>query len=250
MLRRSRIAILSRYGRIAAAAAVAAAIAAPRALAQSSAVPDIGSQGGQTLELRPSIPSPQNSIPQQGEGDDNTRVIPVIPPNAQVLTLPQASTDFIGKWGGHLELTRKYGRGNPPEQTGVSLIFGEQNGGVVLATTVFGSASSQVLSTKAVTDGPRTVKLSVEGLELAGDPPVRHIEKVTLEMINKDQVECRKTVDLYVSGFTDPVMEAEYKGTLRPLTRREDRMLTEEAIRSGEVPRAQINQGNPPPPSE
>jgi hypothetical protein len=246
--------MFSRYGGLAIAAAFAAALAAAPAHAQASAVPEIRSQGGgQTLELKPPEPAAQLPMPQPGANDDNTRVIPVIPPDAQVLTLPQASTDFIGKWGGHLELTRHYGRVAAPQQTGVSLIFGEQNGGVVLATTVFGSATSQVISTKAVTDGPRTVKLSVEGLELGGQTPLRHIEKVTLDMINKNQVSCRKTVDIYVSGFTDPLMEAKYKGTLRPLTRREDRMLTEEAIRSGEVPRAQINQGNPslpPPPSE
>jgi hypothetical protein len=249
MDQRKNYARLAPYGCVAIAAAIALALGAGQpARAQSSSIPDLRSQGGQTLELKPSIPSSQSPMPQQGSNDDNTRVIPVIPPNAQVLTLPQASTDFIGKWGGHLELTRKYGRGNPPAQTGVSLVFGEQNGGVVLATTVFGSASAQILETKASTDGPRTVKLLVKGLELGDDPPLRHVEKVTLEMINKDEVQCRKSVDLYVSGFTDPVMEAEYKGTLHPLTRREDRMLTEEAIRSGQVPRAQINQGNPPPP--
>jgi len=248
MLQRKDYSRFKRYGRVAIAAAIAFAIGGRPARAQSSSIPAIRSQGGQTLELKPSMPSSQNPMPQQGGTDDNTRVIPVIPPNAQVLTLPQASTDFIGKWGGHLDLTRKYGRGNPPARTGVSLVFGEQDGGVVLATTVFGSASAQILETKASTDGPRTVKLLVKGLELGDDPPLRHVEKITLEMINKDQVQCHKSVDLYVSGFTDPLMEAEYEGTLRPLTRREDRMLTEEAIRSGQVPRAEINQGNPPPP--
>ncbi|HVA79870.1 MAG TPA: hypothetical protein VNF29_02995 [Candidatus Binataceae bacterium] len=237
--------------RLAAAAfatAFALVVAAPCARAQSNAMPQIQRQGGdQTLELKPAMPSPQNSIPPQSN-DDNTRVIPVIPPNSQVLTLPQASTDFIGKWGGHLELTRNYGRGHPPAETGVSIVFGERDGGVVMATTVFGSATSQVISTKASTDGPRTVKLEVKGLELGDNPPLRHIEKVTLEMVNRDLVKCRKSVDLYVSGFTDPVMEAHYEGTLHPMTRREDRMLTEEAIRSGEVPRARIDQGNPPPP--
>jgi len=251
MIDRENLPRLARFASAAVVAAFAIAAAVRPAHAQSSSVPNIRSQGGgQTLELQPSMPSSQNSIPRQG-GDDNTRVIPVIPPNAQVLTLPQASTDFIGKWGGHLELTRHYGHGEPPPQTGVSLVFGEQNGGVVLATTVFGNAQAQILSTKAVTDGPRTVKLEVKGLELGDDPPLRHIEKITLEMIDKDQVECHKLVDLYVSGFHDPAMEAEYTGTLHPLTKREDRMLTEEAIRSGQVPRAQINQGNPsPPPSE
>jgi hypothetical protein len=239
---------VARYTCAAIAAALVIAAGASIAQAQSNSIPSIRSQGGgQTLELQPSMPSPQSSMPQQG-GDDNTRVIPVIPPNAQVLTLPQASTDFIGKWGGHLELTRHYGHGSPPPQTGVSLVFGEQEGGVVLATTVFGNADAQIISTKAVTDGPRTVKLEVKGLELGDDPPLRHIEKITLEMIDKDQVKCHKLVDLYVSGFPDPAMEAEYTGTLHPLTRREDRMLTEEAIRSGQVPRARINEGNPPPP--
>ncbi len=251
MIDRENFPRLALCGYAAIAAGVLIAVGAWPVLAQSSSVPNIRSQGGQTLELQPSMPSPQSSMPQQGGGDDNTRVIPVIPPNAQVLTLPQASTDFIGKWGGHLDLTRHYGHGTPPEQTGVSLVFGEQDGGVVLATTVFGNADAQILSTKATSDGPRTVKLEVQGLELGDDPPLRHIDKITLEMIDKDQVKCPKLVDLYVSGFHDPAMEAEYTGTLHPLTRREDRMLTEEAIRSGQVPRARINQGNPPPqPSE
>ncbi|MGH7779095.1 MAG: hypothetical protein ACREQR_04625 [Candidatus Binataceae bacterium] len=238
---------IARCGQIAIAALFVIATGPGPAHAQARAMPDVGGQGGQTLELSPTAPSPQTSMPRQSN-DDNTRVIPVIPPNAQVLSLPQASTDFIGKWGGHLDLTRNYGQGHPPEQTGVSMVFGEQEGSVVLATTVFGNAQAQILETKASTDGPRTVKLIVKGLELGDDPPLRHVEKITLEMIDKNQVKCHKSVDLYVSGFSNPAMEAEYEGTLHPLTRREDRMLTEEAIRNGQVPRARINEGNPPPP--
>lgn len=220
------------------------------ARAQSGSIPSIRSQsGGQTLELQPSIPSPQTSMPQQG-GDDNTRVIPVIPPNAQVLTLPEASLDFIGNWGGHLRLKRHYGRGHPPELMGTSMIFGEQNGGVVLATTVIGSPDMQVLETKAETDGPRAVSLKVEGVDIGSQPPLRNIGKVYLELISKNEVKCTQTEDIYVSGFPDPIMETEFSGTLHPLTRREERLLGEEAAQSG-VPRAQIREGNPPPqPSE
>jgi hypothetical protein len=242
--------LLVRYGYPAVAAVFFIAAGACPAYAQSSSVPNIRSQGGgQTLELQPSQPSPQTSTPQQ-ENDDNTRVIPVIPPNAQVLTLPEASLDFIGNWGGHLRLTRHYGRGHPPELMGTSMIFGEQNGGVVLATTVIGSPDMQVLETKAKTDGPRAVSLRVEGLDVGSQPPLRNIGKVYLELISKNEVKCTQTEDIYVSGFPDPIMETEFSGTLHPLTRREERLLGEEAAQSG-VPRAQIREGNPPPqPSE
>lgn len=242
---------LARYACAAMVAAFVVAMGAARAHAQSSSIPNIRSQGGgQTLELQPTMPSPQTSMPQQQGEDDNTRVIPVIPPNAQVLTLPEASPDFIGNWGGHLRLKRHYGRGHPPDLMGTSMIFGEQNGGVVLATTVIGSPDMQVLETKAETDGPRAVSLKVEGVDIGSQPPLRNIGKVYLELISKNEVKCTQTEDIYVSGFPDPIMETEFTGTLHPLTRREERLLGEEAAQSG-VPRAQIREGNPPPqPSE
>ena len=207
-------------------------------------LPPIQNQTGQTLELTPQI-APQT--PRQQGQDENTRVIPVIPPNSQVLTLPQASTDFIGKWGGHLQLTHHYGQLRPPDDTIASLLFGSQQGQVVLATYVYGDANSQILKTSADSDGPREVTLTVKGQQVDVDPPVRHVEKLTLTLDGNDRIDARKVVDLYTFDSQYPLAEAIYEGTLRPLTVREDRMLAEEVARHGEVPRAHIQEGNPPP---
>ncbi len=209
------------------------------------------SQNGQTLELQPQVPASQNVQGPQGNyapqpNQDNARVIPVIPPSAQVLSIPQASTDFIGEWGGTLQLQRKFGDVTPPGTAITSFMFGERAGSVVLATTVFGSPDSQVLETKATTEGPQTVKLKLAGLDLSHQPPVRHIETVSLQLIDPTHVRCTKTVDLYVSGFPDPSFEAEYEGTLHPLTNRDKRMIAEDLMRSGAVPRARIDEGGSP----
>jgi hypothetical protein len=234
----------SRAAGVVAGAALLATVAAAGAQSQ----PQIGSQGGsQTLELAPQVPTRQRNQSPQGAPSENARVIPVIPPNAQVLTLPQASTDFLGKWGGRLQLVRNYGRSRPPSESIMSLVFGQRDGRVVLATTVVGSPSLEVLRTHAATDGPRTVKLEVTGVDIATRPPLRQVQKVSLTLIANDRVKCSKLVDIYVTGVSDPLAEALYEGTLHTLTRAEDRMLTEQLIRQGAVPRYRIEQGNPPP---
>lgn len=178
---------------------------------------------------------------------DNTKIIPVIPPDQEVLVLPQASRDFLGHWGGQLTLINKFGAVDVPEHALMSFTFGERDGQVVLATTVFGSPDSQVLKTSAEAEGPSQVKLEVAGLDLSQQPPIRHIEKVTIALAGNNQVRCTKRVDLYVPGVSGPAAEAVYEGTLSPMTRRERRMISEELLRSGDVPRATINEGNPPP---
>jgi len=205
----------------------------------------VRSQGGQTLEVAPTAPAPQNPGP--GASDDNTRVIPAIPPTDQVLVLPQASTDFLGKWGGHLALTNHYGNVEPPADAIVSLMFGQREGRVVLATTVLGSSDTQILDYHADTDGPRAVKLELTGVDINTRPPLRHVEKLSLALASDNQIRCHKLVDIYVAGIRDPLLEAEYEGTLHTLTRREDRMLGEEVLRRGGVPRLRIEEGNPPP---
>jgi hypothetical protein len=195
----------------------------------------------------PSANSQQEASIPRAPKSDNTKIIPVIPPNQEVLVLPEASHNFLGRWGGKLHLVNKYGDFDAPERSEVGLTFGERNGQVVMATTVYGSADSQVLKTEATAEGPYKVRLVVSGLDISEQPAVRHIEKMTMELAANDEVQCRKRVDFYVSGFTEPVAEAVYEGTLKPLTAREQEKLGAAILRSGAVPRARIDQGNPPP---
>jgi hypothetical protein len=246
-MRSARNAAWRRAARVVALVALAAAELAPivpPARAQQQGA--IRSQSGQTLELAPNLAGQQPRAQAPRANDDNTRVIPVIPPNSQVMVLPQASTDFIGKWGGHIALTHHYGSIEPPADNIVSLLFGSRDGHVVLATTVFGGENAQILDTHADSDGPRAVTVNLTGLEISTRPPLRHVEKLSLELKGNNEIECRKLVDIYITGIRDPVMEAEYEGTLHPLTRREDRILTEEVLRMGVVPRGRIEEGNPP----
>lgn len=193
----------------------------------------------------PSLGNQQASVPQPPKSA-STKVIPVIPPNQEVLVLPQASRDFLGFWGGQLTLLNKYGETDPPEHQMVSFTFGEREGQVVLATTVYGNANAQVLQTTAEAEGPSKVVLTLAGLDLSTHPPLRHIEKLTISLVGNEQVKCKKQMDLYVPGVSGPVAEALYEGILGPMSRREDRMISEEIIRNGEVPRATINEGNAP----
>jgi hypothetical protein len=231
---------------IAAAAALLIALRLAGVAAAQQAPPTMRGQQGGTLEIPPTIASQgQQSSPQTGGA--NVREIPVIPPNQQVLTLPQASTDFLGRWGGAIMLASSSGEANPPREALVSFLFGKRGGQVVLATTVFGNVQSQVLSTSAVSDGPRAVKIKIAGLDYSHRPPLRHIEKVRLELVGGNRIKCTKTVDLYVSGFADPAAEARYEGLLHPLSAAENRYLAEQILRKGVVPRARIEEGNPPP---
>jgi hypothetical protein len=193
----------------------------------------------------PSLGNQQASVPQAPKSD-STKVIPVIPPNQEVLVLPQASRDFLGFWGGQLTLLNKYGGTDPPEHQMVSFTFGEREGQVVLATTVYGNANAQVLNTTAEAEGPNKVVLTLAGLDLSTQPPLRHIEKLTISLVGNNQVKCKKQMDLYMPGVSGPAAEALYEGILGPMTRREGRMISEEIIRNGEVPRATINEGNAP----
>jgi hypothetical protein len=194
----------------------------------------------------PSLNNQQASQPPPPKSD-STRIIPVIPPDQEVLVLPQASRDFLGHWGGQLTLVNKYGAVDVPEHALMSFTFGERAGQVVLATTVFGSPESQVLKTSAEAEGPSEVKVEVAGLDLSQQPPIRHIEKVTIALAGNNLVRCTKRVDLYVPGVSGPAAEAVYEGMLGPMTRREGQLISEELMRSGDVPRATINEGNPPP---
>lgn len=236
---------------LAAAVFPAALVLGGVALAQQtqSVSPTIRSQQGGTLEIPPSVPTQQGQGMPQGvpQSGGNVREIPVIPPNAQVLTLPQASTDFIGRWGGAILLDGSSGAANPPREALVSFLFGKRNGQVVLATTVFGNVESQVLKTRAASDGPRAVKITIAGFDYNHRPPLRHVETVRLELAGGNRIRCTKTVKLYLAGYSDPAAVARYKGFLHPLTAAEDRYMVEQLLRKGVVPRARIEKGNPPP---
>jgi hypothetical protein len=231
---------------IVAAAAFSVAFALGAVAPAQQPPPTMRGQQGGTLEIAPSITSQgQQGAPQSGGG--NVREIPVIPPNQQVLTLPQASTDFLGRWGGAIMLADSSGDANPPREALVSFLFGKRGGQVVLATTVFGNVESQVLNTSAVSDGPRAVKITIAGLDYSHRPPLRHVEKVRLELAGGNRIKCTKTVDLFLSGSAAPAAAARYEGLLHPLSAAENRYLAEQILRKGVVPRARIEEGNPPP---
>jgi len=202
----------------------------PEPNAPNSASSPSPPQGNNELTL-PSLNNQRASIAPPPKSD-STRVIPVIPPNQEVLVLPQASRDFLGNWGGDLTLVTKFGPSDPPEHPVMSFMFGDRGGQVVLATTVFGNPDTQVLKTTADSDGPDKVKLEVAALDLRQDPPVRHIEKLTFELAGPNRVRVTRRVDFYVPGYSGPAAEA----------------VTDEMIRrTGNVPRATIDEGDAPP---
>jgi hypothetical protein len=234
----------SRVKKIAVLVSALALAFAAGARAQSDAPSFQHQGGGNELEIQPRLNSQQPATPPQ---DDNTRVIPVIPRDQQVLILPQASRDFIGKWGGHLTLDHHSDNVEPPETTVVSVLFGERDGGVVLATDVLANRNINVLRATADSDGPRAVTVTVQAVDFTPRPPLRQVNKLTLRLVSPDQVECDQLADFYITGISHPIAEVEYTGTLKALTRREDRILGEEAAASGKEPVWHIQQGNPPP---
>jgi hypothetical protein len=235
----------SRVKRIALLVCALALAIAGAARAQSDAPAFQHQGGGNELEIKPQLGAQQPpAMPQQ---DDNTRIIPVIPHDQQVLILPRASRDFIGKWGGHLTIDHHSDNVEPPDTTVVSVVFGERDGGVVLATDVLGSRNTNVLQSTAESDGPRAVTVTVQAVEFSSRPPLRQVNKLTLRLTGPDQVECDQLADFYITGISRPVAEVEYTGTLKALTRHEDRVLAEEAAASGKEPIWHIQQGNPPP---
>jgi hypothetical protein len=235
--------MLSRISIVAAFAAVS--IAASAAYGQNG--PNFQNQGGgQTLELAPHLAPQQQSQPPP-QSDDNTRVIPVIPPSQHVLILPQASRDFIGKWGGHLQRTHKFGQADFPNDTLASLVFGEQDGRVVVATDVLGNRDTNVLQSTAQSEGPRAVTLTVQSVNIDTQPPLRQINKLSVRLTADNQLEGTQLIDFYVTGISEPIAEVEFEGNLKPLTRRDDAAMQEEILRSGRVPLWHVEQGNPPP---
>ena len=178
---------------------------------------------------------------------NSTREIPVIPPSQQVLTLPQASRDFLGKWGGHLERTYKYGRANFPDEMVASLTFGDRDGNVVVATGILGSRDANILQTSANSDGPRSVTLTVQSVDISTQPPLRQVNKLSVRLTDDNQLQSTQRVDFYITGISEPLAEVEFEGKLKPLTRAEDEVLQDEVRSSGKELIGKIREGNPPP---
>ena len=192
-----------------------------------------------TLEIAPQVnprqPPNAAALPQASEE----------PPSEPVLVIPQASREFVGRWGGHLSLARSSGRLAAPPDAIVSLLFGERGGNVFLRTTVFGGRDSNILKTGADVMGPRDVTLKVEGLEISHRPPIRHVEKLRLSLNDAGALDVVKSVSLYVTGDSEPFAEADYRGTLHQLTSAEERELDREVTERGEVPQATIRERRP-----
>ena len=202
---------------------------------------------GMSNELTlPSINNQQASTPPPPPKSDSTRVIPVIPPNQEVLVLPQASRDFLGHWGGGLSLVSKFGPSDAPEHLPISFKFGERGGQVALATTVFANPNVQILKTRADSAGPSEVKFEVVAMNLGSESPVRHVEKVTITLDGANRVRVIRRIDFYVSGQPDPVAGAVYQGSLSVITGRESDMFSQQALRDGMTPMERINEGGFP----
>ncbi len=204
--------------------------AAIPSFAHAQSPPSITSQEGETLEL-PTAPLRS----QQPAG-------PLIhaDPSNSVLVIPQASRDFIGEWGGKLTLDTVIGGVRPPRHAIVSVGFGEKDGAVFMRTTAFAGPGARIIDTSAQVLTPRRVKLSLEGFDYSHDPPIRHVESLSLALVGKDRMDCIKYVDLYIQGSPDPIAQVDFHGTLRPMTEDERQALEMEVLQKGEVPQANI----------
>lgn len=201
-------------------------------LAQMPTLPRQGGRG--TLEI---APQPQPNLPQNPPQAQPTARFE---PPQSMLIIPQASRDFIGEWGGKLQVQSVVGHVHPPPTTIVSLLFGETNGAVFIRTTAFADPNSNILDTSAEVIDPRRVKLKLKGLEIQYRPPVRHFETLSLALVGHDRMDCSKNVDLYVAGNPNPVASVDYHGTLRLLSAEERRELEREVIESGAIPQRTI----------
>src|SRR5712692_4726038 len=76
-------------------------------------------------------------LPQQHSQAPPPGALPpvTLQPGQTTLTIPQASHDFIGEWGGYLQLDNVLGDINAPDEAIVGLAFGEENGTVFMRTT-------------------------------------------------------------------------------------------------------------------
>jgi len=180
-------------------------------------------------------------LPQQLPTHDTGTLPPItLGPGQSTLTIPQASRDFIGEWGGYLRLDNVVGDIDAPEEAIVSLTFGEENGTVFMHTTAFARRNSIITKTTAQLLNPRRLKLTLEGYELKANPPLKHVESLSIALVGKNQMDCLKYVDLYLPGGGNPVASIDYHGNLRQLSAAERQELQEEVMQSGSIPQKQI----------
>ncbi|MGH7947642.1 MAG: hypothetical protein ACREQF_00235 [Candidatus Binataceae bacterium] len=202
------------------------------------------------------MPTQRNEVPasQSQGGSQQELVIPPVaqpqraatPPD-QVLIIPQASHDFVGRWGGRLRLQGVRGRAvNAPPDSIVSLKFGDSNGSVFMRTTVFAPPGSNVLKTDAEALTPHEISLRIDGYDVDTIPPVRHVEKLKLSLdVGSNVLKCTKRVELYVRGAPTPFAKIDYEGDLAQLSDSSHDDLAREVLDSGGVPQATIDESRP-----
>jgi len=187
-------------------------------------------QSGSTVELPPTI----------GSQSGNLSTIPR-KPGQNVLVIPRASHDFVGEWGGHVRLTRVVGMEAPPSGDSiVSLAFGESGGTVFMQTTAFAGHSSHIVDTSADVINPKTIRVTLRGLEMAFDPPIIHKEELHLALTGRNTLNCLKYVDFFQPGRDVPVASMAFEGDLHPLSPEERQALTEQVLKKGQIPQKQI----------
>jgi hypothetical protein len=180
-------------------------------------------------------------LPQRSQTPDTGTLPPVtLQPGQSTLTIPQASRDFIGEWGGYLRLDNVLGDIDAPEEAIVGLAFGEESGTVFMRTTAFARRSSIITKTTAQLLNPRRLKLTIEGYELKANPPLKHVESLSIALVGKNKMDCLKYVDFYLPGGGNPVASIDYHGSLRQLTEAERQELQQEVMQSGAIPQKQI----------
>ncbi|HEY2664856.1 MAG TPA: hypothetical protein VGI47_10985 [Candidatus Binataceae bacterium] len=212
---------------------------------------------GLLLSILPGVAQAQQDVPtieRQKSNTAGTLVLPrqaqtpppgaqppvVLQPGQSTLTIPQASRDFIGEWGGYLGVDKVQGDIDAPDEAIVSLAFGEDNGTVFMRTTAFAGRHSMITKTTAQLLDPRRIKLTLEGYELKASPPLKHVESLSIALIGKNKMDCLKYVDFYLPGGGNPVASIDYHGSLRQLTEAELQEMQAEVMRSGSIPQREI----------
>ncbi len=199
--------------------------------------------GQPDVTLQPGQGSGTLEIPPLGNfGQGRRAAPPPIPsePSQSVLTIPQASRDFVGEWGGRLYVEAVTGDVHPPRHSIMSLVFGERAGTVFMHTTAFAGPNARIVRTAASVVDPRRVKIDLIGFELNYRPPLRHVERIRLELVGRNRLNCSKTVDFYQSGRQQPIASVDYRGTLRIMDDELRRELEREVIEHGGVPQGEI----------
>ncbi len=225
------------------ALSVAAVLMALTGIALAESLPDL------------TMPTQRDDLPgarEQGGSQQELVIPPAVAPRAelpadQVLIIPQASRDFVGRWGGRLKLQDVVGRDvRAPGHSIVTLAFGESDGTVFVRTTVFAPPGSNVLKTDAAALTPRQIQLNIDGFDIDETPPVRHVERLNLVLdAGSNVMKCSKQVELYLRGSPTPFSQIIYEGELGQLSERDEADLAREVFETGNVPQATIDERRP-----